>query len=224
MAIDASSRDHGGIIGGPWERYDSRSSCQNFGRSYRPVCNTDVIWNWGNWRKKSEPWLGKGVVNNPSKAWDIWYAVQCERSKSGNQLGWRESSMGRCWRCRFQSHLHSVVQSWQSLYSIVRGQVFACTLAFFSLVRWIFVRARRAHRARGARGARGARRARRARGASEKYKFKKHKTFFFSFLVRRCSGGQPSNKYKFKKIKLIFWSGFFLPPVFRRPALQNFMF
>ena len=32
-------------------------------------------------RKKSEPWLGKGVVNNPSKAWDIWYAVQCERSK-----------------------------------------------------------------------------------------------------------------------------------------------
>ena len=57
-------------------------------------------------RKKSELWLGKGVVNNPSKAWDIWYAVQCERSKSGNQLGWRESSMDRCWRCRFQSHLH----------------------------------------------------------------------------------------------------------------------
>jgi hypothetical protein len=28
-------------------------------------------------------------------------------------------------------------------------------------------------------------------------------------LVRRCSGGQPSNKYKFKKIKLIVWSGFF---------------
>ena len=66
-------------------------------------------------RKKSEPWLGKGVVNNPSKAWDIWYAIQCERSKSGNQLGWREASMGRCWRCRFQSHLHHVVQSWQSL-------------------------------------------------------------------------------------------------------------
>ena len=44
---DASSRDHGGTIGGPRERYDSRSSCQKFGRSCRPVCKTDVIWNWG---------------------------------------------------------------------------------------------------------------------------------------------------------------------------------
>ena len=100
---DASSRDHGGTIWG--------TICGTLGK-IRLTQFMPKVWeklqtcvqdrrDMKLGRKKSEPWLGKGVVNNPSKAWDIWYAVQCKRSNSGNQLGWRESSMGRCWRCRF---------------------------------------------------------------------------------------------------------------------------
>jgi hypothetical protein len=70
----------------------------------------------GNWGKKSELWLGKGVVNNPSKAWDIWYAVQCERSKvKTNWVGanhpWAVAGgAGFSHTCTIP-----VVQSWQSL-------------------------------------------------------------------------------------------------------------
>ena len=118
---DASSRDHGGTIGDHGKDTTHAVHAKSLGE-VADLCAKPTWYETG----AKEIWAVARERSSQQPQQSLGHLVcrSMRAVKSGNQLGWRESSMGRCWRCRFQSHLHHPCCSIMAESSIWEGSVF----------------------------------------------------------------------------------------------------